>query len=111
METPSNIHVDPVIVHTKGSLVRAVEEGTESALRKARADWRRERNAAPGFGWITNEKAMVLLGLSRPTLARYRASGKLAYSRVGSSVYYRLVDVESLLESGLQNHGTTAATT
>ena len=40
---------------------------------------------------------MRLLGLSKPTLARYRAAGTLPYSKVGSSVYYRLEDVEALL--------------
>lgn len=49
--------------------------------------------------WLTNPEAMQYLGLSRPTLARYRASGKLPYSKVGSSIYYRLSDVEALLES------------
>lgn len=104
METSANIHVDPVIVNTKGALVRAVEEGVERAINTARSEWERERReVAPGFGWITNARAMELLGLSRPTLARYRASGKLPYSKIGSSIYVRLSDLEALLESGL-NH-------
>ena len=61
-----------------------------------------------GKAWITNKEAMEYLGLSRPTLARYRAAGKLPYSKVGSSVYYRLQDVEELLESNLVRNGTTA---
>lgn len=103
MEAPAEIRVDPVIVHTKGSLIRAVDEGVERALKKVHAEWKREREAAPGFCWVTNERAMELLGLSRPTLARYRADGKLPYSRVGSSVYYRVEDVEALLERGMSN--------
>ena len=61
-----------------------------------------------GKAWITNKEAMDYLGLSRPTLARYRAAGKLPYSKVGSSVYYRLQDVEALLESNIVRNGTTA---
>lgn len=105
METTADVYVEPVIVHTKGALVRAIEQGVARGISTARSEWERERQAAPGFGWITNEKAMELLGLSRPTLARYRASGKLPYSRVGSSVYYRLEDVEALLESGMTHDG------
>ena len=58
--------------------------------------------------WLTNAEAMDYLGLSRPTLARYRAAGKLRYSKVGSSVYYRLTDVEALLESNMVRSGSTA---
>jgi len=108
METSSNIHVDPVIVCTKGSLVRAVEEGVERALNTARSEWEREREVAPGFDWVTNERAMELLSLSRATMARYRKSGKLASSKVGSSIYYRLADIEGLLQAGMQRNGTTA---
>jgi excisionase family DNA binding protein len=54
----------------------------------------------PDKGWLTNSEACKYLGLSKPTLARYRASGKLPYSKVGSSVYYRRGDVEALIERG-----------
>ncbi len=50
--------------------------------------------------WLTNAEACRYLGLSKPTLARYRASGKLPYSKVGSNVYYRRGDVEALIERG-----------
>ena len=60
-----------------------------------------------GKAWLTNAEAMEYLGLSRPTLARYRAAGTLPNSKIGSNIYYKLSDVEALLESGLQNHGTT----
>ena len=58
-----------------------------------------------GKAWLTNAEAMDYLGLSRPTLARYRATGKLPYSKVGSNIYYRVQDVEALLESGIQRNG------
>ena len=54
-----------------------------------------------GKAWLTQPEAQKYLGLSKPTLARYRAAGKLPYSKVGSSCFYRLVDLEALLESGL----------
>lgn len=54
-----------------------------------------------GKAWLTNAEAMEYLGLSRPTLARYRAAGTLPYSKLGSSIYYKLESVEALLESRL----------
>ena len=53
--------------------------------------------------WLTNPEAMEYLGLSRPTLARYRAAGTLPFSKLGSNIYYRVIDVEALLEAGMQN--------
>ena len=55
----------------------------------------------PSKMWLTNAEAMEYLGLSRPTLARYRAAGTLPYSKLGSSIYYKLESVEALLESRL----------
>lgn len=54
-----------------------------------------------GKSWLTNAEAMEYLGLSRPTLARYRKSGRLPYSKVLANIYYRLADVEALLEGNL----------
>jgi len=88
--------VDPVIVTSRAALVAAVTDGVERALRRA-------EDAAPappadGFGWVTNKEAMRLLGLSKPTLARYRADGTLPFSKVGSSVFYRVADLQALLD-------------
>ena len=55
--------------------------------------------------WLTNAEAQEYLGLSRMTLQRYRDAGKLKYSKVGSNVFYRLEDIESLLESGMKEAG------
>lgn len=93
--------VEPVIVTTKTALVAVVAEAVARALRQSAPE---PEPAAPGFGWVTNKEAMRLLGLSKPTLARYRAAGTLPYSKVGSSVYYRLEDVEALLARHAVGH-------
>ena len=56
-----------------------------------------------GKKWLTNPEGMEFLGLSRPTLQRYRASGKLPYSKVGGNIYYKLADLEALLEAHMQS--------
>ena len=59
----------------------------------------------PGKNWLTNREVQDYLGLSKPTLARYRAAGTLPYSKLGSSIYYRLGDIEALLASRSVNSG------
>jgi len=55
-------------------------------------------------GWITNRQAMKILDLSRPTLQRYRSSGVIPHTRIGSNVYYRWSDIEAVLERNLRNN-------
>lgn len=108
MPEPPTPTVEPVIVTTKAALEAAIAAGLERILRKSRPDLP-PSEPRQGFGWVTNAEAMRLLGLSKPTLARYRASGKLPYAKVGSSVYYRLADIEGLLEDRLVGAPDSAA--
>ena len=103
--SPEAPTVEPVLLTTKSALVAAVALGVERGVEKVRAEMDREREAAPGFGYVENAEAMRLLNLSRPTLARYRKSGKLPFSRVGSKVYYKLSAIEALME----RHAVTGA--
>jgi excisionase family DNA binding protein len=52
--------------------------------------------------WLSNSEVMSLLQVSRSTLSRHRASGKLPFSKVGSCVWYRRQDVEQMLSQGLK---------
>jgi DNA-binding transcriptional MerR regulator len=54
------------------------------------------------FGWVSNRVVMKLLGLSRPTLQRYRSKGIIPHSRIGGNVYYRFEDIEAILENNLR---------
>ena len=49
--------------------------------------------------WLTNREAMEFLGLSKTTLQRLRANGKLPYSKVGSNIFYKYEDVAGVLEA------------
>ena len=78
---------------------RVLERKFDDTLERLRAEDER-----PNFAWVDNETAMRLLNLSRPTLARYRADGTLPYAKLGSSVYYRLSDIEAVLEARTVAH-------
>ena len=86
-----------VVVTSEERLRELIRSVVAEAIRHGREH--EERPERPSTGWITNTDAMAQLGLSRATRARPRASGTLPYSKVGRSVYYRLTDVEALLDS------------
>ena len=92
---------DPIFITTQSRLTATVAMAVEQAVRKALAP-PRSPDIPVYKRWLTSAEAQAYLGLSRATLARYRAAGALPYSRVGSAVYYRLEDVEALLERGMQ---------
>lgn len=66
----------------------------------AEAFFRAESRVADlgGIRWISNRHAQERLQISRATLARYRAKGLLPFSKVGSSVFYKIDDINRLLE-------------
>ena len=90
---------DPIFITARNRLVEAVER-RRAAVRNVLAE--QPRTSGPDRRWLTSREAQACLGLHRTTLARYRATGRLPYSKVQSSVYYRLADIEALLERGMQ---------
>lgn len=90
-----------VQILTPAQSERALREAAICVLREIGPKFRLDERDRPSKNWLTNRECQAYLGLSKATLARYRASGKLPFSKLGSSVYYRVEDVEGLLESGL----------
>ena len=50
--------------------------------------------------WLRNADVKKALKISSNTVQRLRISGKLRSSKIGGVHYYRLEDIEKLLESG-----------
>ena len=90
--------VSPVIVATKSALAEAVETAVERAVARLAPRFRADERDRPSKAYLTNAQAKEYLGLSKATLARYRADGTLPYSKVGQNVYYRLDAIEALLD-------------
>ena len=88
------------IVVTGKQAERALREAAERVLREVAPRFRLDERDRPGKNWLTNPEAQAYLGLSKATLARYRATGKLPYSKVGSSVYYHVAAIERMIEGG-----------
>lgn len=92
--------MEPHFITAQNRLTATVEAAVDKAVRRVLQARAQEATEPGGKDWLTNREAQAYLGLSKPTLARYRATGQLPYSRLGSSVYYRLADLEALLEKG-----------
>ena len=49
--------------------------------------------------WLDSQEVCLLLGFSKRTLQYYRSSGRLAYSQIGSKIYYSLPILKELLRT------------
>ena len=48
--------------------------------------------------WLDSQEVCLLLGFSKRTLQYYRSSGRLAYSQIGSKIYYKSSDIERIIK-------------
>mgnify|MGYP001539977174 CR=1 FL=1 len=61
--------------------------------------------------WLDSQEVCLLLGFSKRTLQYYRSSGRLAYSQIGSKIYYKSSDIERIIaNSETQNQSLKQAT-
>lgn len=51
--------------------------------------------------WLDNQDVCNLLNISYRTLQYYRNTGKIPFSQINSKCYYKVTDVERLLNSSL----------
>ena len=60
----------------------------------------------PGQGqskkWIKSNEVRKLLNISPGTLQNLRINGTLSFTKIGSIIYYKLEDINKLLEGGIQ---------
>ena len=70
-----------------------------AAVEKAHLAFESEKKVS--IGWMRDREASELLG-SRATRQRLRKSGRLPYSKVGQLIFYRIADIERLLENNIQ---------
>lgn len=101
--------MEAVIVTKNDDLKRLIGEAFDSTLAHLREDLTPEPPEPPK-PWLSNREAQEFLDLSKPTMQRYRDSGKLPYSKLGGNIYYRREDLLRVLEehrvngNGRSNH-------
>ena len=60
------------------------------------------KEKSPKEQWLDNQEFMQLLKYSRRTAQSYRDDNKIAFSIIGNKIYYKLADVEDLLNRHYQ---------
>jgi hypothetical protein len=85
-----------------------VELITKQDLREFKNDLLNEikQIIKPGQGqskqWLKSVEVRKLLNISPGTLQNLRINGTLRYSKIGGMMYYKLEDINKLLEGGQQ---------
>ena len=51
--------------------------------------------------WMDAQDVCLALGISKTCLQNYRDNGLIPYSNIGGKFFYREVDIQEILESGL----------
>lgn len=70
------------------------------ALKKSRLDSFKET-------WIDGQDVMHTMHISKRTLQTLRDNGTLPFSRINGKFYYKVADIENLLESNYSQSKTT----
>lgn len=53
--------------------------------------------------WVDNQDVMQMLHISPRTLQTYRSNGTIPYSKVNGKFYYKVADIEELLQANYYN--------
>jgi hypothetical protein len=73
--------------------LKALLELAESATRKYNSIFKEEQ-------WLDNQEVCLMMNITKRTLQTYKDNGLLPYSRLNRKNYYKLSDVQALLEAG-----------
>lgn len=84
--------------------LEALLELTENAIGKYNPIFKGEQ-------WLDNQEVCLMMNITKRTLQTYKDKGLLSYSKLNRKNYYKLSDVQALLEAGqpynINNNGLT----
>ena len=73
--------------------LKALLELTENATMKYISIFKEEK-------WLDNQEVCLMMNITKRTLQTYKDKGLLPYSKLNRKNYYKLSDVQALLEAG-----------
>lgn len=73
--------------------LKALLELTENATQKYNSIFKEEK-------WLDNQEMYLMMNIAKRTLQTYNDKGLLPYSKLNRKNYYKLSDVQALLEAG-----------
>ncbi|MBK5214893.1 MAG: helix-turn-helix domain-containing protein [Flavobacteriaceae bacterium] len=65
---------------------------------------RQSRAVVINDSWLDNQEVLQLLHISLRTLQTLRSNGTLPYSKIRGKFYYKVSDIEQLLQENYYNH-------
>ncbi len=72
---------------------------------KARVDLLRQSRAERlKDTWLDNQDVLQTLHISKRTLQTFRSNGTIPYSKIQGKFYYKVSDIEQLLQDNYYNH-------
>ena len=74
----------------------------ENLLKKINRISSDKKNPADYFKYITEAEAQVLLDKKQTWFWKFRTEGKLGYTKVGSTIYYKKEDINKLFDDNFQ---------
>ena len=74
--------------------LKALLELTENATMKYISIFKEEK-------WLDNQEVCLMMKITKRTLQTYKDKGLLPYSKLNRKNYYKISDVQALLEAGL----------
>tara|TARA_R110002049_G_scaffold185921_4_gene354206 strand:- start:11587 stop:11877 length:291 start_codon:yes stop_codon:yes gene_type:complete len=57
-----------------------------------------EKQKSPAETFLDNQEFLQLMNISKRTAQTWRDEGKISFSQIGSKIYYRMSDVQKLLD-------------
>jgi hypothetical protein len=57
-----------------------------------------EKQKSPNDTFLDNQEFLQLMNISKRTCQSWRDEGKISFSQIGSKIYYRMSDVQNLLD-------------
>lgn len=73
--------------------LKAILQLTENATEKYIQIFKSEK-------WLDNQEVCLMMNITKRTLQTYKDKGLLPYSKLNRKNYYKLSDVQTLLEAG-----------
>ena len=73
--------------------LKVLLELTQNATQKYTSIFKEEQ-------WLDNQEVCLMMNITKRTLQTYKDKGLLAYSKLNRKNYYKLSDVQALLEAG-----------
>lgn len=67
-----------------------------------------EKQKKPEATFLDNQEFIQLMHISKRTAQTWRDSGVISYSQIGSKIYYRMSDVQKLLDTNYKQAATNS---